>query len=181
MKENKIEFKISKNEDVDKFEQANYDNIDHLHIDSSEGYIDNEKLIKVFERLSTTKQDRKFHLDLKKLKLEMVLINKLLNCFGKWHELVNLHFHFREVRFDEETFKRLMEGITKLNNLTKIHLLLESCEINTTMANYIEQSLKKLPKLNNVRLDLTNNKLNEKDVANLKKLVNSYSSNEMTL
>ena len=178
--QNKMEFKVMRNEDIDKFDKNNFDKVDHLHIDMSQSQVESTKIAEILDRLSLTKQDRKFHLDLKKVKLDEIITQKIIKCLSSWTEMTNLHLHFSEVPLDEQIFMRLVkEGIVNLKNLTKIHLLLDNCNINNKMLTQIEHVIKSLPKLSNIRLNFKNNKLSEKDLMSIKTMINSYPSNEL--
>lgn len=165
MKENK-ELKITNNNDVDNFNLNNYQYINHIHIDITNSKLDQSKFLEIFDRLAKTKQDRKFHLDLTNVDLDQQKIESILNCFENWKEsLKNLHLHFYQTKLEDQDFDKFFNlGVSKLQNLTKIHISMKDAKMTTTKLTSLQNLINKLVKVENVKINVSKENLTQKDI-----------------
>jgi hypothetical protein len=180
MKENK-ELKVTNNNDVDNFNPNDYQNLDHIHMDLTNSKLDQARFFEIFDRLAKTKQDRKFHLDLTNVDLDSQKIERIVNCFEKWKDtLTNLHLHFYSTKLDDEQFDKLFyAGVSKLQNLTKIHISLKEANMSTAKLISLENLMKKLTKVTNVRMNVSRENLMQKEIDSFESIVKNRPTNDI--
>ena len=176
----KIEFKVTSNRDVDIMNPKDFEKIDHVHMDLTNSKLDESKFFEIFDRLAETKQNRKFHLDLTKVDLDEQKVNRIVNCFENWSELTNLHLHAREMKLDDREFEKLLnKGISKLQNLTKIHIALQNVNMNTAKLTSLQNLVKTLPKLVQVKFNLNKENLTQKEIQSIEEITKNKPMNEI--
>jgi hypothetical protein len=177
MVDKQYEFKIIKDHDVDNFKK-DFDKVDTVKLDLKMNKLHKIKFQELFERLAATRLNY-FLLDLTNYDgLDSDKVEAIINCIKNWN-LKTLILCLQGVKLNDNQFNSLFyESIRTMTNLENLYIDLENSGATKSKLKSLEHLIPKMNKLNNIFLNLRNNKIEKEDVNQISKEIQHIPARE---
>jgi len=162
------EVKIANPEDIENNKVALTQG-DSVHLDLKDTSLDKNQFIQLFDQMAKT-QKTDFQLDMSNIELDEDRFNALNNCVKNW-DLKHFHLNASNCKFSDSSFTNLCNSLKKMQNLEKLHLVLENVDMNRAKRAVLEDLLSTLPNAKNVAINTRSSNMTQNDIQRIHDLV----------
>lgn len=163
------EFKISSNDDVDRFKKE-IGTSQRIHLDLKETKLEKTKFTDLFEKLSTIKNLNEFQIDMSHTSIDDDRTSSFVNALSSFTDLKILNLNFEKVKISESNFDKIIKSINN-TRLERLYLNFNNVELTKKMRESMMSLVKDSSSLTSVSINTKSSKISKEDVERINEIM----------